>query len=147
MISTYDFGMIGLGVMGRNFLLNVADHGFSAAGLDLDPEKAAALEAEASGKPVKGTADTATFVRMLKPPRKIMLLVPAGKAVDSVIASLLPHLEPGDLIIDGGNSYFEDTNRRIEELKSKNILFMGMGVSGGSEGARRGAYNIPESRN
>ncbi|MCB0617003.1 MAG: NADP-dependent phosphogluconate dehydrogenase, partial [Phaeodactylibacter sp.] len=107
MISTYDFGMIGLGVMGRNFLLNVADHGFSAAGLDLDSEKAAALEAEASGKPVKGTADTATFVRMLKPPRKIMLLVPAGKAVDSVIASLLPHLEPGDLIIDGGNSYFE----------------------------------------
>ncbi|MCB0556654.1 MAG: NADP-dependent phosphogluconate dehydrogenase [Phaeodactylibacter sp.] len=143
MISTYDFGMIGLGVMGRNFLLNVADHGFSAAGLDLDPEKAAALEAEASGKPVKGTADTATFVRMLKPPRKIMLLVPAGKAVDSVIASLLPHLEPGDLIIDGGNSYFEDTNRRIEELKSKNILFMGMGVSGGSEGARRGPSIMP----
>ncbi|MCB0572350.1 MAG: NADP-dependent phosphogluconate dehydrogenase [Phaeodactylibacter sp.] len=143
MTSTYDFGMIGLGVMGRNFLLNITDHGFSAAGLDLDPDKAAALEAEASGKAVRGTIDTADFVRMLKTPRKIMLLVPAGKAVDSVIGTLLPHLEHGDLIIDAGNSHFEDTNRRIEELQARDVLFMGMGVSGGAEGARIGPSIMP----
>lgn len=143
MTSSYDFGMAGLGVMGRNLLLNIADHGFSAVGLDLDPEKAAELEAEASGKPLKGTTDAGEFIRMLKTPRRIMLLVPAGSAVDSVIASLLPLLEPGDLIIDGGNSHFEDTNRRIEALREKNILFMGMGVSGGAEGARQGPSIMP----
>jgi 6-phosphogluconate dehydrogenase len=124
----YDFGMIGLGVMGRNFILNVLDHGFSAAGLDLDAEKAAALEKEGEGKPVMSTTDTATFVKALAQPRKIMLLVPAGKAVDSVIESLLPHLDEKDLIIDGGNSYFPDTDRRFEQLKAKGIRFMGMGV-------------------
>ncbi|MCB9053713.1 MAG: NADP-dependent phosphogluconate dehydrogenase [Lewinellaceae bacterium] len=143
MTSTYDFGMIGLGVMGRNFLLNVADHGFSAAGLDLDAEKANALDEESAGKPVKGTTNTAEFVAMLKRPRKIMLLVPAGKAVDSVIESLIPHLDKGDLIIDGGNSHFEDTNRRQEYLKMKELQFLGVGVSGGSEGARRGPSIMP----
>ena len=143
MSSTYDFGMIGLGVMGRNFLLNVADHGFSAAGLDLDPEKARALDKESGDKPVKGTTNTAEFVAMLRRPRKIMLLVPAGKAVDSVIESLLPHLDKGDLIIDGGNSHFEDTNRRTEYMKMKGMQFLGVGVSGGSEGARRGPSIMP----
>ncbi len=146
MNSTYDFGMIGLGVMGRNFLLNVADHGFSAAGLDLEEEKARALDEESGGQPVKGTTDTAEFVGMLKRPRKIMLLVPAGKAVDSVIDSLLPYLEEGDLVIDGGNSFFEDTNRRLEYLKGKNIQFLGVGVSGGAEGARRGPSIMPGGR-
>ena len=143
MNSTYDFGMIGLGVMGRNFLLNVADHGFSAAGLDLDPEKARALDEESGDKPVKGTTNTAEFVAMLRRPRKIMLLVPAGKPVDSVIESLLPHLDKGDLIIDGGNSHFEDTNRRTEYMKMKGMQFLGVGVSGGSEGARRGPSIMP----
>jgi len=143
MNSIYDFGMIGLGVMGRNFLLNVADHGFSAAGLDLDAEKARALDEESAGKPVKGTTDTAAFVAMLRHPRKIMLLVPAGKAVDGVIESLLPLLDEGDLIIDGGNSHFEDTNRRQAYLKSKGFQFLGVGVSGGSEGARRGPSIMP----
>ena len=143
MSSTYDFGMIGLGVMGRNFLLNVADHGFSAAGLDLDPEKARALDEESGDKPVKGTTNTAEFVAMLRRPRKIMLLVPAGKPVDSVIESLLPHLDKGDLIIDGGNSHFEDTNRRTEYMKMKGMQFLGVGVSGGSEGARRGPSIMP----
>ncbi|MCO6490242.1 MAG: NADP-dependent phosphogluconate dehydrogenase [Phaeodactylibacter sp.] len=143
MISTYDFGMIGLGVMGRNFLLNVADHGFSAAGLDLDAEKANALDEESAGRPVRGTTNTAEFVAMLRHPRKIMLLVPAGRAVDSVIESLLPLLDKGDLIIDGGNSYFEDTNRRQEYLKMKGLQFLGVGVSGGAEGARRGPSIMP----
>ncbi len=143
MSSTYDFGMIGLGVMGRNFLLNVADHGFSAAGLDLDAEKARALDEEAAGRAVKGTTDTTAFVAMLRRPRKIMLLVPAGKAVDSVIESLLPLLDEGDLLIDGGNSHFEDTNRRMQYLKGKGFQFLGVGVSGGSEGARRGPSIMP----
>ncbi|HKK79633.1 MAG TPA: NAD(P)-binding domain-containing protein, partial [Phaeodactylibacter sp.] len=138
MNTTYDFGMIGLGVMGRNFILNVADNGYAAAGLDLDQAKVEALEQEGAGKAVKGTTDTAAFISMLKPPRKIMLLVPAGSAVDKVIESLLPHLDEGDLIIDGGNSFFEDTNRRYKQLKAKGIQFMGVGVSGGAEGARRG---------
>ena len=142
-MTTYDFGMIGLGVMGRNFLLNVADHGYSVAGLDTDPAKAASLEKEASGKPAKATTSTPEFVALLNPPRKIMLLVPAGKPVDTVIESLLPHLEPGDLIIDGGNSFFADTERRFTWLKEKNIHFMGMGVSGGSKGARFGPSIMP----
>lgn len=140
---TYNFGMIGLGVMGRNFLLNVADHGFSVAGLDNDPQKAEALEQEAAGKHAIGTTDTKQFVALLTKPRIIMLLVPAGKAVDDVIKTLLPNLEPGDLIIDGGNSFFEDTDRRFTYLKKKKIHFMGMGVSGGAEGARRGPSIMP----
>ena len=139
----YDFGMIGLGVMGRNFILNILDNGFSAAGLDLDTEKVAALEQEAAGKTVLSTTETETFVKALSRPRKIMLLVPAGKAVDAVIGSLLPHLDQDDLIIDGGNSYFPDTDRRFEELKAKGIRFMGMGVSGGADGARRGPSIMP----
>ena len=135
--------MIGLGVMGRNFILNILDNGFSAAGLDLDTEKVAALEQEAAGKTVLSTTETETFVKALSRPRKIMLLVPAGKAVDAVIGSLLPHLDQDDLIIDGGNSYFPDTDRRFEELKAKGIRFMGMGVSGGADGARRGPSIMP----
>ncbi|MCB9266468.1 MAG: NADP-dependent phosphogluconate dehydrogenase [Lewinellaceae bacterium] len=143
MSPSFDFGMVGLGVMGRNFLLNIADHGFSAAGLDLDPEKAQALSEESGDKPVTGTTNTAEFAALLRRPRKIMLLVPAGKAVDSVIESLLPHLDKGDLIIDGGNSHFEDTNRRMEYLKMKGLQFLGVGVSGGEEGARRGPSIMP----
>lgn len=140
---SFDFGMIGLGVMGRNFLLNVADSGFSIIGLDNDPAKANALETEAAGKSAKGTTDIVEFVQGLKSPRNLMLLVPAGKVVDIVIADLLPHLDPGDLIIDGGNSFFEDTDRRITELAAKGIQFLGVGVSGGSEGARLGPSIMP----
>src|SRR5688500_17354139 len=94
----YDFGVVGLGVMGRNLLLNIADHDFAVAGLDLDPEKAAALEKEAAaGKPVRGTTSAETFVQALRKPRALMLLVPAGKPVDAAITSLLPLLEPGDI--------------------------------------------------
>ncbi len=139
----YDFGMVGLGVMGRNFLLNVADHGYAVAGMDQSAEKAKALEVEAGDKKAKGTTSTEEFVASLKKPRKIMLLVPAGKVVDIVINSLLPHLDQGDLIIDGGNSFFPDTDRRSVELEEKGIRFLGVGVSGGAEGARRGPSIMP----
>ncbi|RNI22693.1 NADP-dependent phosphogluconate dehydrogenase [Rufibacter latericius] len=140
----YDFGMVGLGVMGRNLLLNIADNGFSVVGLDLDPQKAAALEAEAEiGRNVKGTTSIEEFVDSLEKPRALMLLVPAGKAVDAAIASLVPYLEPGDIVIDGGNSYFPDTNRRIVELEEKGLHFFGMGISGGEKGARFGPSMMP----
>ena len=142
--ASYEFGLIGLGVMGRNFILNVAQHGFSALGYDLDPEKATALVEE--GKrvgTVEGTSDLKTFVRGLSRPRKIMLLVPAGPIVDQVIEDLLPLLESGDIIVDGGNSYFEDTDRREKYLHDHGIHFFGAGVSGGAEGARRGPSIMP----
>lgn len=143
-MEEFDFGMVGLGVMGRNLLLNMADHGFSVAGLDLDAEKAASLESEASEThTIKGTTDAAQFVTLIKKPRAIMLLVPAGKPVDAVIASLLPYLEEGDIIVDGGNSYFPDTNRRVVELEEKGIHFFGMGISGGEKGARFGPSMMP----
>ncbi|WP_420917762.1 NADP-dependent phosphogluconate dehydrogenase [Robiginitalea aestuariiviva] len=138
------FGLVGLGVMGRNFILNVADKGFTALGYDLDPEKAAALEKEgaASGR-VRATDNLEAFVGGLERPRRIMLLVPAGKPVDAVIDALLPHLEAGDIIVDGGNSFYKDTDRREAFLKEKGIHFFGAGVSGGAEGARRGPSIMP----
>ena len=129
--------------MGRNFALNVADNGFSVIGLDNDDQKANELESEASRQTVKGTTDVKEFVASLAIPRRIMLLVPAGKIVDIVIEDLLPHLEADDLIMDGGNSYFEDTDRRIAYLNEKGIRYLGVGVSGGAEGARRGPSIMP----
>ncbi|MCE7991718.1 MAG: NADP-dependent phosphogluconate dehydrogenase [Roseivirga sp.] len=134
----YDFGLVGLGVMGRNFILNVADHDFSAYGLDTSDEMLSRLRSEGEGKSVDGTTQVTEFAAKLSSPRKIMLLVPAGKIVDIVIADLLPHLDEGDIIIDGGNSYFPDTDRRFTELAEKGIHFFGTGVSGGAEGARLG---------
>src|SRR5688572_32051182 len=98
------FGMVGLGTMGRNFLLNIAEHGFSGVGYDLDAEKRELLHAEGAELPVDSADNVFNFVQKLARPRNIMLLVPAGKIVDSVIENLLPHLEADDLIIDGGNS-------------------------------------------
>ncbi|MBK9490553.1 MAG: NADP-dependent phosphogluconate dehydrogenase [Haliscomenobacter sp.] len=143
MSQQFDFGMVGLGVMGRNFILNVADHGFSAIGLDTDLAKANALTDEGQGKPVQGTTSKEEFIAALQKPRKVMLLVPAGSPVDAVIDSLLPLLDKGDLIIDGGNSFFADTNRRETYLSAKGIHFMGIGVSGGSHGARFGPSIMP----
>ncbi len=140
----YEFGMVGLGVMGRNLMLNIADHGFSVIGLDLDPVKAAAVETEADAADhVRGTTSIEEFVQSLRIPRAIMLLVPAGRPVDAVIASLLPLLEQGDIVIDGGNSYFPDTDRRVLELSDKGIHFFGMGISGGEKGARFGPSMMP----
>ncbi len=143
-MNQFDFGIVGLGVMGRNLLLNVADHGFAAAGLDLDTQKVEALSTEAKpGHVIKGTTSAEEFTGMLKTPRALMLLVPAGKPVDSAIQSLLPYLQEGDIVIDGGNSFFPDTDRRYEELKQKGIHFFGMGISGGEKGARFGPSMMP----
>ena len=140
----YDFGLIGLGVMGRNFILNVVDNGFSAYGLDLNESQVNALKEEGGNlEKVDGTTSTKEFVEGLTTPRKIMLLVPAGKPVDAVIESLLPYVEEGDLIIDGGNSFYTDTDRREEYLTKKGIHFLGVGVSGGAKGARRGPSIMP----
>ena len=133
------FGMIGLGTMGRNFLLNVAEHGFSCVGYDLDEAKRSLLIEEGSGFDVNAAVDLTTFLAALDAPRKIMLLVPAGPIVDAVINDLVPHLAAGDIVIDGGNSHFSDTERREALLGSKGIEFIGVGVSGGEEGARHGA--------
>ena len=142
--NAYDFGLVGLGVMGRNFILNVADNNYKAFGYDLDPEKVSALIDEGGdvGR-VNASGDISTFVNALSLPRKIMLLVPAGKIVDNVIESLLPYLSANDIIIDGGNSFFTDTDRREAYLKSKGINFFGAGVSGGAEGARNGPSIMP----
>jgi 6-phosphogluconate dehydrogenase len=141
--TKYDFGMIGLGTMGRNLLLNMGDHGVKGAGFDKDASKGALLEQESTNGNLKGFSDVKEFVSSLNKPRAIMMLVPAGKIVDDVIEELLPIIEKGDLIIDGGNSYFADTNRRVEYLEGKGIHFFGMGVSGGEEGARRGPSMMP----
>ncbi len=139
----YDIGVIGLGVMGRNLALNVADHGFSAAGYDRNPDQGRALEKEGAGKEVRGTASMEEFVKVLRQPRAVLLLVPAGEPVDQVIGQLSNLLDEGDLIIDGGNSHFVDTNRHDRALAAKHIRFLGMGVSGGEKGARFGPSMMP----
>lgn len=143
-MNTFDFGIVGLGVMGRNLLLNMADQHHAVAGLDLDAEKALSLTQEADAQHrIKATTDVKEFVGLIKQPRAIMILVPAGKAVDAVIENLLPHLDKGDIIIDGGNTYFTDTDRRFKELSTKGIHFFGMGISGGEKGARFGPSLMP----
>src|SRR5262245_55897888 len=137
------FGMIGLGTMGSNLVLNVTDHGFDACGYDRDPKQQKKLADEAKGRPVNVAGSLQEFVKALQSPRIIMLLVPAGKIVDNVLADLLPLVQKGDIIIDGGNSHFIDTERRYNELKNSGIHFVGMGVSGGEEGARKGPSLMP----
>jgi 6-phosphogluconate dehydrogenase len=139
----YDFGMIGLGTMGRNLLLNMGDHGVKGAGFDTDASKGELLEKESTHHNLKGFSDVKKFVDSLKSPRAIMMLVPAGKIVDDVIAELLPLMDKGDILIDGGNSHFTDTNRRVDELEAKGFHFFGMGISGGEEGARKGPSMMP----
>lgn len=142
--NQFDFGMIGLGVMGSNFLLNMADHGFKVIGFDKDLAKGQAFEKAATpGTIVKSVTALEDMVSQLSHPRRIMMLVPAGKPVDDVIESLIPLLNEGDIIIDGGNSHFTDTIRRVKYLQSKGLRFVGMGVSGGEEGARKGPSIMP----
>jgi 6-phosphogluconate dehydrogenase len=138
-----DIGMIGLGVMGRNLMLNIADHGFTVTGFDKDMDKVDALDREGDSDRVLSARDLGSFMDHLATPRAVMLLVPAGKPVDSVLDELEPHLERGDVIIDGGNSHFPDTDRRSERFAGKGIHYLGMGVSGGEAGARRGPSMMP----
>jgi 6-phosphogluconate dehydrogenase len=142
--QSYHFGMIGLGVMGRNLLLNMADHGFSVIGFDKDQSKGTALESSASqGKVVKGVSTLKEMLDQLERPRRLMMLVPAGKPVDDVLGELSPLLDKDDIIIDGGNSHYTDTQRRLKEMAEKGFHFMGVGVSGGEQGARTGPSIMP----
>jgi len=139
-----DIGLIGLGTMGRNFVLNMADHGFAVAVYNRTTEKTKDfVENEVGSRPIQAGYDLKEFVGLLRRPRALILLVAAGDPVDAVIRELLPLLEPGDLIIDGGNSHFTDTNRRGRFLAAKKLLFMGMGISGGEAGARYGPSLMP----
>jgi len=130
--------------MGRNLLLNMADHGFAVVGFDKDAQKTATLESSASpGTTVKGVNTLAEMVKLLEKPRRLMMLVPAGKPVDDVIHDLLPLLEKGDIVIDGGNSHYTDTLRRVTFCEEKGFHFMGVGISGGEQGARTGPSIMP----
>jgi 6-phosphogluconate dehydrogenase len=139
-----DIGLIGLAVMGQNLVLNMADHGFGVQVFNRTVSKVDAfLKGPAQGKKIGGSHDLKEFVAALKRPRKVMLMVKAGQPVDDLIEELLPYLEKGDILIDGGNSHFPDSERRYQSLKAKGILFVGAGISGGEEGARHGPSIMP----
>ncbi len=144
-MSKAQFGMIGLGVMGRNFLLNVAEHGFSGAGYDLDAEKRRLLLEDGKDFDLQTGETLGAFLDKLESPRKIMILVPAN-VVDIVINDLIAHLNKGDIVIDGGNSHFADTERREKLLQESGFEFLGVGVSGGEEGARHGCAIMPSGK-
>jgi 6-phosphogluconate dehydrogenase len=142
--GTADIGLIGLAVMGQNLVLNLNDHGYRVAVFNRTTSKVDAfLEREAKGTNVIGTHSLEDLVKTLKRPRRVFMLVKAGKPVDGLIESLLPLLEKGDILIDGGNSHFPDTMRRTELVESKGLLYIGTGVSGGEEGARHGPSLMP----
>lgn len=139
-----DIGLIGLAVMGQNLVLNMNDHGFTVAVFNRTVSKVDQfLAGPAKNTQVIGTRDLKDFFNSLKRPRKIMLMVKAGAPVDELIEECLPFLEKGDMVIDGGNSHYPDSERRNEELKKKGILFIGTGISGGEEGARNGPSIMP----
>jgi 6-phosphogluconate dehydrogenase len=144
MQNSCDIGLIGLAVMGQNLVLNMNDHGYKVAVFNRTTSKVDEFVAnEAKGTQVTGTHSIEELVASLKRPRRVMLMVKAGSTVDQMIDSIVPHLEKGDIIIDGGNSLFTDSNRRTKALAEKGILFVGSGVSGGEEGARFGPSIMP----
>ncbi|MCD4824492.1 MAG: decarboxylating NADP(+)-dependent phosphogluconate dehydrogenase [Phycisphaerae bacterium] len=143
-MSQADLGLIGLAVMGQNLVLNMDDHGFTVAVYNRTVSKVDDfVNGPAKGTKIIGTHTVEEFVASLKRPRRVMLLVKAGDPVDKFIEMVLPHLEAGDIIIDGGNSNFHDTDRRCKYVESKGLLYIGTGVSGGEEGARRGPSIMP----
>lgn len=141
--GTCDLGMVGLGVMGLNFCLNLEDHGYQVAGYDKDPSKLKTLSDHSDTRRVTGATSYEELIKLLKKPRVVMLLVPAGPPVDEVIRDVLQHLEPGDVIIDGGNSHYKDTDLREKILAEKGFHLLGIGISGGEEGARHGPSIMP----
>ena len=143
-MSKADIGLIGLAVMGQNLVLNMADHGFTVAVYNRTVSKVDEfINGSAKGMSIIGAHSIEELVSQLKRPRRVMMLVKAGDAVDQFIEQLLPHLEPGDIIIDGGNSNYTDSIRRTAYVESKGLLFIGTGVSGGEEGARNGPSIMP----
>ncbi|WP_085524147.1 NADP-dependent phosphogluconate dehydrogenase [Tuberibacillus sp. Marseille-P3662] len=142
-MSKQQIGVIGLAVMGRNLALNIESRGYSVAVYNRSSEKTETMLEEAQGKQVVGTYSIKELVDSLEKPRKILLMVKAGKATDATIEQLLPHLDQGDILIDGGNTYFENTRRRNQDLAEKGIHFIGTGVSGGEEGALNGPSIMP----
>ena len=142
--TTTNYGLVGLAVMGANLTLNIADHGFPIAVYNRTWERTEEfLAGEAKDKPITGAAEVRDFVASIARPRRIIILVKAGAPVDAVIGELRPFLDEGDLLIDGGNSFFQDTIRRDAQFLGSGLLFMGMGVSGGEEGARHGPSLMP----
>ena len=142
MTDKKQFGMIGMAVMGRNLAFNLLDHGVSVAAYNLEPEMTQSAVAETGGK-LLGTKSLQELVGSLQRPRKIMMMIKAGKPVDIVLGQLQPLLEPGDIVIDGGNSFFEDTRRREKQYAESGLKFFGSGVSGGEDGARHGPSLMP----
>ncbi|OBZ14576.1 phosphogluconate dehydrogenase (NADP(+)-dependent, decarboxylating) [Bacillus sp. FJAT-27264] len=142
-MAKQQIGVIGLAVMGKNLALNIESKGFSVSVFNRSPEKTHELLKEAEGKNLTGAFSVEEFVASLETPRKILIMVQAGKATDATIESLLPHLDQGDIIIDGGNAYFPDTVRRSKDLEEKGFRFIGAGVSGGEEGALKGPSIMP----
>ncbi|MBM3201905.1 MAG: decarboxylating NADP(+)-dependent phosphogluconate dehydrogenase, partial [Chlamydiae bacterium] len=139
-----DIGVMGLAVMGQNLIMNMNDRGFKVCAFNRTTSKVDEfLQDAAKGSKVVGAHSLQEFISKLKRPRRVMLMIQAGKAIDVVIEELLPYLEKGDIIIDGGNSHFPDTERRCNYLKEKGLYFLGTGVSGGEEGARRGPSMMP----
>lgn len=139
-----DIGLVGLAVMGENLVLNMESKGFQVTVYNRSVQKVDDFIAgRASGKNIRGVHNIPELIASLKRPRKIMLMIKAGNAVDDMINSLIPHLEPGDIIIDGGNTHFPDTNRRTAFVESKGLLYIGTGVSGGEEGALLGPSIMP----
>ena len=143
-MSQADIGLIGLAVMGENLVLNMANHGFTVAVYNRTTTKVDNfIGGRAQGKSIIGTRTPEELLANLKKPRRVMMMVQAGEAVDRVIDSLLPLLDPGDILIDGGNSNYQDTVRRTKELTEKGFLYIGTGVSGGEEGALKGPSIMP----
>ena len=143
-MSNADIGLIGLAVMGQNLVLNMSDHNISVAVYNRSPDKVDDfINGSAKGRTIRGCYSIEALVAALAKPRRIMLMVRAGEAVDATIAALLPLLDAGDIIIDGGNSHFPDTDRRYRQLSARQILYIGAGVSGGEQGARFGPSIMP----
>jgi 6-phosphogluconate dehydrogenase len=142
-IKLSQFGVIGLGVMGQNLALNISDHGQSVAVWNLEPEWVERFISANQGKQIAGSLDLAQFVRSLERPRRMLMMIKAGDPVDQMLGRIAPLLEEGDIVIDGGNSFFKDTQRREAAMRARGLNFFGMGVSGGEEGARNGPSLMP----